>query len=319
MSINVIMWALNDAPVTDPTQVLLLVALADRAEPDGSEARPTQEWLADRTRTSTRTVRRVLKELEAAGVIRRGNQLLASHYPANRRPVVWDLCISLKRAREVGAEVVEGRYEVTEATDTPVRPDDVFAGQMAGQNVRPDNRVRPDNVGRADRSDTQAGHCCPTDPSLVRPSSSPLTPHAAGPGSDAEAEGEKAETIDLRDKPRQQRSQAYDTTQRPDVNALCQHLAERIVANGSRTPEITYAWRKEARNLIDLDKVDPEEAHRLIDWCQRDHFWRSVIVTMGKFREKYDTIRLKASSEEAAKRQDEIRAGIRPNPYSWIR
>lgn len=149
--------------------------------------------------------------------------------------------------------------------------------------------------------------------------SSPLPPFAAGPSGATEGDDEKPETIDLRDKPRRPRSQAYDTTQRPDVNALCQHLVERIVANGSRQPEVTYAWRKEARNLLDLDKVDPEEAHRLIDWCQRDHFWRSVIVTMGKFREKYDTIRLKASSEEAAKRQDEIRAGIRPNPHSWIR
>ncbi len=149
--------------------------------------------------------------------------------------------------------------------------------------------------------------------------SSPLPPFAGGSGDGAQTNCEKPETIAPRDNTRQRRSQAYDTTQRPDVNGLCQHLAERIVANGSRQPEITYAWRKEARNLLDLDKVDPEEAHRLIDWCQRDHFWRSVIVTMGKFREKYDTIRLKASSEEATRRQDEIRAGIRPNPHSWIR
>lgn len=49
--------------------------------------------------------------------------------------------------------------------------------------------------------------------------------------------------------------------------------------------------------MIDLDGRDPARAANLIDWCQADPFWRSVVLSMPKFREKYDAIRLKATAE----------------------
>ena len=84
---------------------------------------------------------------------------------------------------------------------------------------------------------------------------------------------------------------------RADVEYLCVFLADRIEANGSKRPEITKAWRDEARRMIDRDSRDPAKAENLIRWCQQDTFWRKNILSMGKFREKYDQLRLAAMED----------------------
>lgn len=81
---------------------------------------------------------------------------------------------------------------------------------------------------------------------------------------------------------------------RPDVEQICRHLADRIEANGSKRPTINKSWRDAARRLIDRDGRSPEQIMRAIDWCQDDDFWRSNILSMPKLREKYDQLRLAA-------------------------
>jgi hypothetical protein len=80
----------------------------------------------------------------------------------------------------------------------------------------------------------------------------------------------------------------------PEVVSLCNHLASLIEANGSKRPTIGKQWKDAARLLIDADKRNPAEAHRLIEWCQHDEFWIPNIMSMPKFRKKYDTLRLQA-------------------------
>lgn len=86
---------------------------------------------------------------------------------------------------------------------------------------------------------------------------------------------------------------------RDDVDELCQRLADRIVANGSKQPTISQAWKREARLLLDRDGRDFTEAMALIDWCQADGFWKTNVLGMPKFREKYDQLRLRAQGEGA--------------------
>ena len=81
---------------------------------------------------------------------------------------------------------------------------------------------------------------------------------------------------------------------RDDVERICQHLAERIVGNGSRPPRITKAWRDAARLLIDKDERTEDQIHAAIDWCQNDGFWKGNVLSMPKLREKYDQLRLAA-------------------------
>lgn len=89
--------------------------------------------------------------------------------------------------------------------------------------------------------------------------------------------------------------QTTRTPPRPDVERLCEHLAERIKANGSRKPNITKAWRESARLLIDRDKRTEDEIHRAIDWCQNDDFWKANVLSMPTLRRQYDRLRLAAS------------------------
>lgn len=88
-----------------------------------------------------------------------------------------------------------------------------------------------------------------------------------------------------------------DKPARMDVERLCKHLADRVEANGSKRPNITKGWRDAARLLLDEDKRTEAQVRDAIDWCQKDEFWRTNIMSMPKLREKYDTLRLRATDE----------------------
>ena len=88
------LWVMECAEIKTPGELVVLYALADRADDDGRGAFPSQEWLARRSRCSTRSVRRRLGELESRGVICRGDQDLVAHYRPDRRPIVWDICMA---------------------------------------------------------------------------------------------------------------------------------------------------------------------------------------------------------------------------------
>lgn len=99
-------WALEHAPVEDATAVLILMALADGAHEDGTHAFISQRKMAHRARCSTRTVQRHLNELEATGILRRGNQDLAVEFPVHRRPIVWEL--NLNATWETPPDILSG-------------------------------------------------------------------------------------------------------------------------------------------------------------------------------------------------------------------
>lgn len=84
---------------------------------------------------------------------------------------------------------------------------------------------------------------------------------------------------------------------RPDVSRLCEMLADLIEGNGSKRPTIVKGWTTSARLLLDTDKRPLAEAVALMQWCQADAFWKANIMSMPKFREKYDTVRLQRESK----------------------
>lgn len=120
--------------------------------------------------------------------------------------------------------------------------------------------------------------------------SSPLTPAPANAPAPAPAPANAPA--------QEEASEIADTTpdpSRPDVDELCEHLADRIEANGSKRPRITKTWRDAARLMLDRDQHPLDEIHRAIDWCQADEFWRANVLSMPKFREKWDQMRLQAA------------------------
>jgi hypothetical protein len=81
---------------------------------------------------------------------------------------------------------------------------------------------------------------------------------------------------------------------REDVTRLCQLLADRIEANGSRRPAISKKWRDSARLMLDVDQRTEEQITNAIVWSQDDLFWRGNILSMPKLRERFDQLRLAA-------------------------
>lgn len=93
MSLKAMVWVMEAAPTKNQGELAVLYALADRANDDGSAAFPSQDWLAQRSRCTTRTVRNHLQAMEERGLIRRGDQRMVAHFRPDRRPVVWDICM----------------------------------------------------------------------------------------------------------------------------------------------------------------------------------------------------------------------------------
>ena len=74
---------------------------------------------------------------------------------------------------------------------------------------------------------------------------------------------------------------------------LAMHLKKEILNQdpSTKVPDDLTNWATEADRMIRLDKRDPREAAHLITWAQNDSFWRANILSMGKFRKQYDTLK----------------------------
>jgi DNA-binding MarR family transcriptional regulator len=76
------LWALKDAPVVDVHERMVLVALAERADPDGCGAYPSKNTIAAQACVDPKTVQRTLGRLLQRGLIALGDQAEASRIPA---------------------------------------------------------------------------------------------------------------------------------------------------------------------------------------------------------------------------------------------
>jgi hypothetical protein len=89
-------------------------------------------------------------------------------------------------------------------------------------------------------------------------------------------------------------SDSADAETRPDVEEILDHLEARLRGNGSKVYPRGKKSRDAIRLLIDNDHRTVEQIHTAIDWSQDDEFWRGVILSAGKLRDKYDQLRLAA-------------------------
>jgi len=110
MSIEALVWALNDAPCSSPTQKLVLIALANHARPDGTSAFPAVATIARYTLLSERSIRTHLDTLQAEGLIVPCDPSIVAAYISrpDRRPQGWTLRMDrgvqrVQVARERGA------------------------------------------------------------------------------------------------------------------------------------------------------------------------------------------------------------------------
>lgn len=103
------------------------------------------------------------------------------------------------------------------------------------------------------------------------------------------------------------------TRERPDIEEVCDHMADSVAARTGRRPRITKRWRDAARLMIDRDQRPTNQIHAAIDWVAQSDFWAANILGLPKLREKWDTIYLQARREKHAQspritRAEEFRA-----------
>ncbi|PKW00130.1 helix-turn-helix protein [Amycolatopsis echigonensis] len=159
MSIEAINWALRDAPIPDDRRdssslAIVLIGLANHADPDGRNAFPSLATLARYTRLSERSVRYALRHLQHLGLIAPADPgIVAAHVRrADRRPNGYDLSMTTEPRQ-------------TASDDLP--PTD------RGQRLPPVSRHEGQNTtARAANNAAARGKHCPRNipkPSMNRP------------------------------------------------------------------------------------------------------------------------------------------------------
>lgn len=240
-------WALREAPVGgDTTARLILVALADRAHPDGSASWPSVKTLMRELHVSERTIRRKLSLLESGGLIRRGNQDLSLRdeqgrlIPGQYRPVVWDLCMGVE------PEPVSEAQEPRGAKLAPL-PEGRNEADSRGAKMTPLTEARETRGATGDHPGVP--------PVTGEPSNKPLPPLSPkgdiSPGEDAPSNGHHLQT----------------------------GLAALLASQHLPVPADSRRERRAARHLAAQHEVG--ECLDLARWALEDPegFWRPVIIS----------------------------------------
>ncbi|BDB62332.1 helix-turn-helix domain-containing protein [Rhodococcus sp. RDE2] len=247
MSIAAVNWALTFAPVECAQEHIILIALADRAGDDGRCAWPSQEWLAQRGRCSTRTVRRHLKALEARGLIRRGDQRHVAHIRKDCRPVVWDLDITQIQVPAVPTQLPESTSN-ERPDNLSARTSDSRQDKMSG---RSSDAERPDTGVLTDR--TLLSYKPSLEPSLTVRSNAPEH-EATAPAAITTNNAAAAAEFDQNKNEIDEKSAAAQT---PLVQMRLDELANGLVAQGLHASfrKLTDEQRAEISKLVEQHDV----------------------------------------------------------------
>jgi len=98
---------------------------------------------------------------------------------------------------------------------------------------------------------------------------------------------------------------------------LSSYLLEKIKLHlpSVKEPDL-QKWAGDMDLLIRVDKRTPQEVKDVIEFAQSDSFWKSVILSVGNLRKKYDQLNAKRNTGKTtpAKREEETQNGY---PNEW--
>jgi hypothetical protein len=256
-----------------PSRLIVLTLLALS---DADTAVVPEQWGPSLTALSQKTG---LGRSTAASKL---NELEASGWVSRDRPAAIEAWSKKSRTRyslHIGTSPAPGLVQDVDQSTSPA-PGPVLVPELDQSSVG---------------TSPGAGHVVkPTTPTTSRPTTS----SEASPPKPKRAKAHK-------------RAKHLEPT-RLDVEQICNRLADRVEANGSKRPTVTETWRRDARLLLDTDGRDLQKVLNLIDWCQTDGFWRSNVLSMPTFRKKYDQLRLKALEEHEHKNGKAANGGYQP-------
>ena len=117
--------------------------------------------------------------------------------------------------------------------------------------------------------------------------------HSSQVGSQWESFG-NPKSIPREEKSREETNSATSA----DAQKLCDLLAQKMIANGCKAPNVTRRWIDDMDKLTRIDGHSVEQVEAVINWCQSDSFWRSNILSPAKLRAKFDALKLRMPAQE---------------------
>lgn len=80
-------------------------------------------------------------------------------------------------------------------------------------------------------------------------------------------------------------------------------LFEEVKKNNSeaRTPNF-HTWSDDIRKMMELDGRKETQVRNMIQWSQEHEFWKGIILSAKKLREKYDQMKVQAMNPKPVKR-----------------
>lgn len=260
MSLKATLWVLDGLPGLGAGRTLVMLALADFADEDGT-CWPSQETIARRARMSDRNVRRHLAWLEAQGLVAIERRWVQSEGRARRISSRYRLPVGTTwtpppTGGRRGTDVDDTASEPVDNSGRPI-PDNLSGiGETAGQSI-PDKMSGtalyrtfeapiPDKMSGISKEEPTNRTSQPVPPT---PTPEPATRPAAAPGRDGT--GEEIPPADSRP--------------RPDA-----HQADPEPAPAPRVPEVPSDRRRAPKRAL----RDPERQGRAVKPSQAD--WDAV-------------------------------------------
>jgi phage replication O-like protein O len=105
---------------------------------------------------------------------------------------------------------------------------------------------------------------------------------------------------------------------KPEHLELAQNLLDKILKNNPnyRKPKTLDSWANTFRLMVENDCRSPDAIKDVIDWCQKDSFWKTNILSVDSLRKQFDRLWLQmkegnngsrySSNNNQANRKSEI-------------
>jgi len=120
--------------------------------------------------------------------------------------------------------------------------------------------------------------------------------------SDQHSEGRSVHNEEITNKKSSERSQPPQAIELADK--LRAHILSRQPDHSKLQPKTwprtQRLWADSFRLAHEQDARDWADMGRVLDWCQRDSFWQSNILSGSKFRSQFDTLKAKAKTTTPA-------------------
>jgi hypothetical protein len=269
MSIRV-MTAVWDHAAVEGGTLLVLLAMADWANDDGTGVYPTQETLARKARLGDRQVRNCLAELEDLGYIKRDG----------KRGHVVNWWVDPDPANIAGRQPIAG----SSGTGVPTEPSTEPPEEEA--NASPSK-----SPGNSDDAGTNTEVPPPATARYLEPASPGA---AAAPWLALEL----ARLMRLNDPKaklpvglRELMAPEYlEALGRPGGEWSTREKRRELIAPVAGKPALAK-WLDSMRLLVDTDEREAREVAQVVRWCQGDDFWKGNILSADKFRKQYPKLR----------------------------